>query len=412
MDSDALANATATIREIVARAPQGPLFVAPRDDAATMTVQHDAVRRRLERVLDRELPPSELAALVAGTAAEAALAAEAIRVRDRALSTDEVIEPAPDAEAKAVDPAELLRLKGPALVEYLKVKLPTVVAKDPEGIGYVATQVETWLAEARASVRITATCKALGLANVADGGAAKKDRSEADAMSDLGLAPEDEDAPAAPAGPCRRFADTFSEIDDEEWAIPERTPAVVREVPWSIELTGQPIIGQAFAESVTNSLYRSTAVSILALAVVLVLGGHLRALVPALWTLLVTAGIVQLFGHPIGIGTSMVTCIAVGAGVDFAIHLSVRARAARGPDPGREAADELGGVALVTGLQLAAAFLVLLASVMPPVRQFGVGLAIGLMCAAAGAVWFAPVLFRRGRRAPGAVAHTPRSRDS
>jgi len=410
MDGDALATSTATIREIVARAPQGPLFVAPRADAATQPVQHEAVRRRLERVLERELPPAELAELVEGTAAEAALAAEAIRVRDRALLTDEVIEPAPDAEAKAVDPAELLRLQGPALVEYLKGKLPTVVAKDPEGIGYVATQVETWLAEARASVRITATCKALGLANVADEGGVKTERSEADAMAELGLAPEDE--AAVPVGPCRRFADAFSEIDDEEWAVPERTPAVVREVPWSIQLTGQPIIGQAFAESVTNSLVRSTGVSILALAIVLVLGGHVRALVPALWTLLVTAGIVRLLGHPIGIGTSMVTCIAVGAGVDFAIHLSVRARAALGPEPGREAADELGGVALVTGLQLAAAFLVLLASVMPPLRQFGIGLAIGLLCAAAGAVWFAPVLFRRRRAAPGGVAPVTRSRDS
>src|SRR5205085_1116744 len=84
-----------------------------------------------------------------------AMAAEAIRVRDRALTTDEVIEPAPEAEVAAVDPAELLRKTGPALVEYLKSKLPTVVARDPEGIGYVATQVEGWLAEARASVRVT-----------------------------------------------------------------------------------------------------------------------------------------------------------------------------------------------------------------------------------------------------------------
>jgi predicted RND superfamily exporter protein len=153
-------------------------------------------------------------------------------------------------------------------------------------------------------------------------------------------------------------------------------------------------------------------VSIVALAIVLVIGGHLRALVPALWTLLVTAGIVQLLGHPIGIGTSMVTCIAVGAGVDFAIHLSVRARVARGPDPGREAVDELGGVALVTGLQLAAAFLVLLASVMPPLRQFGVGLAIGLLCAACGAVWFAPALFRRRGAPPADVARVTETRDS
>jgi predicted RND superfamily exporter protein len=397
MDGDALAVATATIRDIVARAPAGPLFVAPRTDPETQSVQREAVRRRLEGVLDRELSMTELESLIAGAAAESAMADEAIRVRDRALTTDEVIEPAPAAEVETVDPAELLRLRGPPLVEYLRSKLPTVVARDPEGIGYVATQVEGWLAEARASVRITATCKALGLANADENATADDEAAkEAARMAELGLAPEPE-APAAPAGPCRRFADAFSEVDDEEWGVPARTDATLREIPWALQLTGQPIIGQAFAQSVTKSLWRSTAVSIVALTLVLVVGGHLRALVPALWTLLVTAGIVQLLGHPIGIGTSMVTCIAVGAGVDFAIHLSVRARASTGPDPGREAADELGGVVLVTGLQLAAAFLVLLASVMPPLRQFGVGLAIGLLCAAAGAVWFAPALFRRRR---------------
>jgi predicted RND superfamily exporter protein len=93
----------------------------------------------------------------------------------------------------------------------------------------------------------------------------------------------------------------------------------------------------------------------------------------------------------------MVSCIAIGSGVDFAIHLGVRARAIGGPDAGRRATDEIGNVALVTGVQLALAFLVLLASEMPPLREFGVGLAIGLVGAAAGAVWLTPRLWARPR---------------
>jgi predicted RND superfamily exporter protein len=191
----------------------------------------------------------------------------------------------------------------------------------------------------------------------------------------------------------------LSELDDAEWRIPDAASdvAVLREVPWQVQLTGQPLIGQAFAESVTTSLYTSTVVSFVALALVLVLGGHLLAIVPATWTVVVTLGVIELLGHPIGIGTSMVSCVAMGAGVDFAIHLSVRARASTSARRGTEAVAELGGVAMITGLQLAAAFVVLLASEMPPLRQFGGGLAIGLLVAAAGAVWFAPVLFDRRR---------------
>jgi predicted RND superfamily exporter protein len=131
------------------------------------------------------------------------------------------------------------------------------------------------------------------------------------------------------------------------------------------------------------------------LALVLLVSRHLLALVPATWTLAVTAGLIALLGHPISIGTSMVACIALGAGVDFAIHLGVRAKRVGG---GQAAVDEIGVVILITGVQLAIAFMVMLASAMPPLRQFGVGLAIGLLGAAAGAVWFTPRLYRERSR--------------
>jgi predicted RND superfamily exporter protein len=136
-------------------------------------------------------------------------------------------------------------------------------------------------------------------------------------------------------------------------------------------------------------------VSLVGLAIVLLVFRQLRTLVPAVWTVLVTSGVIYLLGHPISIGTCMVTNIALGAGVDFAIHLGVRARQSSSPEPGREATDALGGVILVTGVQLAVAFLVLLASEMPPLQQFGAGLAIGLLGAATGAVWLTPRLYRR-----------------
>ncbi len=375
--ADAQLQAAAWVREIVARQPSSAIGVGEHGEPDVAAAQREAVRLRVGALLGRALAPAEFAALIDRAASEAELKAEAVRLRDRALGTDEVIEPLAPADYAAVDPGELVRRRGSDLQAYLRAQLPVLVAKDPEGIRYVAEQLEGWIDDARGRGRIAAMCATLGLANPAPPLAAEASGPQL-------------------AGACREFADVVSELDDTEWSVPEQSSAPrLREVPISIRLTGQPIIGQAFADSVTSSLVQSTAVSWVALLLVLILGGHARAIVPATWTLAVTAGIVALLGHPIGVGTSMVSCVALGSGVDFAIHLSVRARAATGADPGREAVDELGGVAVVTGLQLAAAFLVLLASEMPPLRQFGLGLAVGLLCAAAGAVFLAPRLFRR-----------------
>jgi len=154
------------------------------------------------------------------------------------------------------------------------------------------------------------------------------------------------------------------------------------------------VIGAAFAESETRSLFESTLVSVVGLALTLLLARQLRALIPALWTLCVTMGLLALLGLPISVGTSMISCIAVGAGVDFAIHLGFRARSFTGADAGQRAVDEIGVVTLISALQLACAFAVLLASELAPLREFGIGLAIGLVGAALGACWLVPWLYR------------------
>lgn len=202
--------------------------------------------------------------------------------------------------------------------------------------------------------------------------------------------------PFVPTGQCAELLAVVSELEDAEWARPEGVDAPpLRSVPVHTWVTGQPLIGQAFAQSVTESLMWSIVASVVGLFVVLLVFGKIRSLVPALWSLLITGGAIAVLDHPISIGTSMVACIALGAGIDFAIHLGVRARESEGDAPGQQAVEAIGGVVLITGVQLAAAFLVLLASEMPPLRQFGSGLAIGLLSAAAGAVWLIPVLYRR-----------------
>jgi hypothetical protein len=68
-----------------------------------------------------------------------------------------------------------------------------------------------------------------------------------------------------------------------------------------------------------------------------------RALVPALWTLtfVTLGGARPCSALPISVGTSMISCIAVGAGVDFAIHL-IFARDSAPAIAGQRAVDEIG----------------------------------------------------------------------
>jgi predicted RND superfamily exporter protein len=414
-DSDGLSEVTATVRAIAQAHASGPLRVGdPGASEALAEVRRAEVVTRAERIAGR---PADAATIASVTGAELpadALLPDATKLRDRVLGTEDVIEPLPVELHARVDPKVLIAKKGDALREYFASALPELVEADPEGPKYLAEFVDARMAELRERTRLSRACSAFGLpapAAVEDEGEGDGE-GEGDPFGD-GDAPEgdpagepasakadaegDPSAAAKPASePCAPVMAALAELGDARWRIPADLDApVLEELPWSLRFTGQPVIGEAFGDSVTRSLGVSTLVSWLALAIVLVVFGHARALVPATWTLAVTAGIVAALGHPISVGTSMVSCIALGAGVDFAIHLGVRARESTGPEPGREAAESLGSVVFMAGLQLALAFCVLLASGMPPLRQFGVGLAIGLLVAAAGAVWLTPRLYRR-----------------
>ncbi|MEM7159834.1 MAG: MMPL family transporter [Myxococcota bacterium] len=378
---------TQEVRAIVAAHDVEQLRVGNAQADSMRPVVMAEVRARLAALVGEDIDEPRFAEIVDAKVTAASMIDELTRLRDRALGSDELIEPLPEAEVAKVDAAKLFDTRGPALKKYFETTLPALAEKDPEGIDVAAEFVGEWVDEAIEAHRFTASCTALGL----------PPPPAPPAADPFGLPAEDEGDAKAEEKPadnrCQEVLWVLAELNDETWGVP-----VGMELPdtealdWKVRLTGQPVIGQAFAGSVSTSLLHSTLVSLGALAVVLLVFGQLRALVPAVWTLLLTAGSVFLLGHPISIGTSMVACIALGAGVDFSIHLGVRARQ---DGDGEAATNALGGVILVTGLQLAAAFLVLLASEMPPLQQFGVGLALGLLAAAAGAVWLTPRLYPR-----------------
>jgi len=379
---------TAKVRAVLDRyADEGDtMYAASTSIPEVREVQVAEVGARLERLLGHPVDPSLLgpgAPLTATPELRKALT----ELRDRALdSEDSPVEGVPREEIDSIDPASLIEPRGPQLEALLREKLPTLAESDPEGVGFAAKFLGSWIDEELINHRARQRCGALGLeAAAADEG----DVGDRAAVAGQGAVLT-----------CATIEPALSELADEEWRV--ATPpagAETREVAFRPRLTGQPVIGQAFAESVTSSLLRSTAVSILGLGLVLLVARQLIALAPALWTLAITLGALSLFGVPISVGTSMVSCIAVGAGVDFAIHLLFRARRYPGPESGERAVREIGAVLLISAFQLSAAFLVLLDSGMAPLRDFGIGLAIGLLGAGLGACWLVPELTRGSKKA-------------
>ncbi len=393
-DSAAMAATTDAVRAIVAEHPDRDLRIGDATHPDIDAARREHVRRRVVQLSGTEVAPEAFDALVSSGGDASGARQVVIESRDRALGSDELIKPLSKEIYERLDPDALLTKRGPALKTYLETELPELVAADPEGLDIVVEFMATWIDDALAKTKLQSTCKTLGLppvpvAETADGEDGALPGQDAPKATDEGAAPPQEDPGVAK---CRAVIVALQELTDKEWAVPSGVDAPSqRSLPYASRLTGQPLIGQAFAESVTESLRISTLQSLGALAIVLLIARQLRALVPAVWTLAVTAGVIWALGHPISIGTSMVSCIALGAGVDFAIHLGIRARAL---GSGEAATAELGGVVGMAGLQLALAFCVLLASSMPPLRQFGSGLAIALLLAATGSVWLTPRLYR------------------
>lgn len=362
LSGDAQVRVTEEVRGLLQRHEAGTFVVAAASEPQVREVQVEEVAGRLSNLLQKPVEKTALAAASPSAAPSPALLEALKQVRDRALEGDDSpVEGVPREEIDAIAPESLITPRGPALEALLKEKLPTLAAKDPQGIGFAAKYLGPWVDEALDKFKVEARCGALGL------------------------------PPAGAAEPnCASVQGALSELDDDEWRV---ASGAGRRLDFQTRLTGQPVIGAAFAESVTTSLFTSTAVSLLGLSATLLVARQMLALVPALWTLCVTMGVLGLFGLPINVSTSMISCIAVGAGVDFAIHLNIRARRHSGADAGRRAVDEIGVVTLISALQLACAFLVMLASEMAPLRHFGIGLGVGLVGAALGACWFAPTLF-------------------
>lgn len=177
-------------------------------------------------------------------------------------------------------------------------------------------------------------------------------------------------------------------------------------------LTGAPVLNQGLSRSVEMNQIRSLVVS--GILVILVMGVIFRSLLAAVVALL-PAGmtILMIFGYMgfrelyLDVGTSMIASIALGVGIDYAIHFMVwwrRAAKELATKKGRDdlvhlsqeaarIASEKCGVAILTNaVMVAGAFIVLAMGDAAPLKTFGTMTAGAMFVAAAMAFMAVPAL--------------------
>ena len=120
---------------------------------------------------------------------------------------------------------------------------------------------------------------------------------------------------------------------------------------------------------------------------------------PIALTVLVNFGIMGWTSIPLDSATSMIASVAVGIGIDYAIHLYTRFQEER--DQGAEvqvaverAVHTVGRANYFNALAVTSGFLVLLFSNFPPLRTFGLLTSITMLMSLAGAMLVLPALIR------------------
>jgi hydrophobe/amphiphile efflux-3 (HAE3) family protein len=190
-------------------------------------------------------------------------------------------------------------------------------------------------------------------------------------------------------------------------------------------LTGRVMVDHVWMQGIADSHFASVGVSLV--AVLLLCALMFRSFTTALLCLVpVAVGVLSVYammgfgGIWLGVATSMFASVAIGLGVDFAIHSLERARVARatrapGDDPAAwllEIYRATGRPLLCNALAIALGFGAVALSQVPPVRYFGLLVAVGIVGSFLAALTVPPavlaLLARRGRaRAPAAREALP-----
>lgn len=263
--------------------------------------------------------------------------------------------------------------RGPAAAppaEALARALPHTAARDPKGIEMCAEGIAGTAGDARSMIAAA--------------------RLAGPVLSAAGVA-------APPAALALGVANALTDLDAPLFGFPSADADASRVSAW---VTGQPVVNMAFADCTTRNSIYSLSVTFVLLVVLLTIAFRsivtsLKALVPALVMFALAIGVMGAAHVPLDPTTSMISAIALGVGVDYAIHFLWR-RKRRGESL-EQTAETIGPSIASNATQVAAGFSVLAISDMIPMQRFGLLVAMAMVLSALATFILLPVLRAEGR---------------
>jgi predicted RND superfamily exporter protein len=203
----------------------------------------------------------------------------------------------------------------------------------------------------------------------------------------------------------------ISELKQESAAVPKSVyaslssakPAPIEEVTFKVEYTGIPLIFKHLDESLLKSQIESFIYAIIFIYILLVLQlrsfvGAFFGLSPILMIVALMFGVMGLTGIPLDIATVLAASVALGIGIDYSIHFSIRFRNNYRSIPDHLKALDLtlnttGKAIAINVLAVTMGFLTLLFGQLVPLSRLGILVAITMVGSGLGALTLLPSLF-------------------
>jgi len=200
-----------------------------------------------------------------------------------------------------------------------------------------------------------------------------------------------------------QLAAALLDLEAPQAMLPANAGASEGELKWTV--SGLPVLHRGLSQSVTSNQSRSLSFALLLVVILMSLffrsfSAGLLASAPTVVTLLFVFGAMGAMGVHLDIGTSMLSSIIIGAGVDYGVHLLAGWKSTSEQDismAARNAARTTSEAIWTNAAMVAIGFFVLTLGEAKPLQNVGSLTATAMICAATATFIVIPMLARRSR---------------